>query len=346
MPLKCIVCTSKIVGFQVLLNVLGKGLIEGHLFEDVVMQAWVIQPGQDRYETLYGPTDPVTKIILLPPVRNPPPLANPNVPGPRGCGEPLRPRLGQNGNRTNKMVVDWTGQVPNVTQDSVPLQPLPAASIPTRGSCNNFDAVVAPALSPYAVNLDQYQQRLGQFSASVSDPSDFSDFSRTLHNTPDLASSSRNSSLSAIPDAYLPARNSSYGGFHFVPGSPYPNHISSISNTSNPSTTANSRNQSGSSHTLQDTSNDDACKVMIRHVRAGVTHEEISELLDQKMPSYSYVQYERPKRGENNKWSVKFSKKEDAEKAKERLNGFDFKERKLKVHLSNGSHQGQINSDA
>ena len=83
--------------------------------------------------------------------------------------------------------------------------------------------------------------------------------------------------------------------------------------------------------------------MIILNVRAGITQEEISKLLDEKI---LYVQHDTPKRGEKNKWSVQFSKKEVAEKAKEELNGFIFKGRKLQVHLSNSSTQGRINSGA
>ena len=306
------------------------------------MQAWRFQPGPNGHETVDGPRDP-TREIIPPPVPYPPALADPSVPSPRGSRGPFRRRPNQSGHPTHNVVVDRTGRIPAVPQDSVLLQSLPAASVPIRGPRNSVDAVLAPGLSLYATNLDLHQQHLGQSSTSVSDASELSDFSRTLHNTPELSSSSRNSSISAITDAYLPARNSNYGTFHAVPGSPYRNHRYTNSNTSNPYTPANLRNQSGSSYTLQETASDEACKIIIIHFRAGITHEEISMLLDEKI---LYVQHDTPKRGEKNRWSVKFSKKEDAEMAKELLDGFYFKERKLQVHLSNGGTQGQISSGA
>lgn len=83
---------------------------------------------------------------------------------------------------------------------------------------------------------------------------------------------------------------------------------------------------------VQETASDEAYKIIIRHVPASVTQKELSEQLDQKMPRY--VRHERPKQGDDNKWSVEFSKEEDAEKAKERLHNIDFKGRKLKVHMA------------
>lgn len=75
-----------------------------------------------------------------------------------------------------------------------------------------------------------------------------------------------------------------------------------------------------------------------------MTHDQLSELLEQRMPPGSYVQHETPKQTEDNKWSVKFSRKEDAEKAKEKLNNFSFKGWKLKVHVSNGGSREHITS--
>lgn len=303
------------------------------------MQAWRFQLGQYRYETVDGPWDPIRRQILRPPVPSPPALADSSVSWPRNSRGPSRRRPHQTGHSNHNMVVDWTGRVPSVSQHSIFLQSPPAARISTRGSYN-VDAVPVPDLSLYATNMDLYQQRLGQSSASVSDASELSDFSRTLHNTP---CSSRNSSISAMPDAYLPARNFSYRPFRAFPGSPHPSHISSVSNTSNSYIPANSRNQSGSSHMLQGVASDEACKIIVLNVRAGVTPEEISNLLDEKI---LYVQHDTPKRGERNRWSVNFSKREVAEKAKEELNGFIFNGRKLRVHLSNSSTQGQISSGA
>lgn len=304
-----------------------------------VMQAWRLQPDQNGgLETADGPRDPITNEILPVPVPYPPPLADPSVSLSRGLS---RPWSTQARPPTQNMVISQPGGSLNISQDHVPIQPLPAASIPMHASFNN---VLAPPISPYATNLDLYQQRLGHFSPSVDDAIELSDSSRTLHNTPELSSSSRTSSVSAIPDAYLPARNSNHDAFNFIPGSPYPDYSSSISSTSNAYTPANSRSQSGSSHTFQDTTGDEGCKVIIRNVKAGVNREQLSVLIDQEMPPHSYVQHEEPKRGEDNKWSVKFSKREHAEKAKEQLNNFMFKGQKLKVHLSNGGPRRQINS--
>lgn len=57
-----------------------------------------------------------------------------------------------------------------------------------------------------------------------------------------------------------------------------------------------------------------------------------------------YVQHEKPKQGEGNKWSVKFSNEEDAREAKEKLHNSEFKGWKLQVLLSNGGPRKQINS--
>lgn len=82
--------------------------------------------------------------------------------------------------------------------------------------------------------------------------------------------------------------------------------------------------------------------MIIQNVGADETHDQLSQLLDQRMPRY--VQHEEPKRGEDNKWSVKFSKEEDAEEAKEQLDNLVFKGRMLKVDLSHGGSRRQINS--
>lgn len=81
----------------------------------------------------------------------------------------------------------------------------------------------------------------------------------------------------------------------------------------------------------------------ISNVGAGETDEDINKLLEEKM---MYMQHETPKQGGKNKWSVKFSKIEHTEKAKERLNGVYFKGRILQVHLSKGGRQRQIDSGA
>ena len=230
------------------------------------------------------------------------------------------------------MVIDQPRRDHNVSQDHVFPQLLPAASIPMQGYSKGVDQVLIPHMSPYTTDLDRYEQHLGQFSSSVGAASDESDFSRTLHNTPELSSSSRNSSVSAIPDAYLLARSPSYRTFQSVPGSPYANLNSSVSSSSSLYSPSSSRNQFRSTHMVQDIARDEAYKIIIRHVPAGVTQKELSEQLDQKMPRY--VRHERPKQGEDSKWSVGFSKEEDAEKAKERLHNLEFKGRKLKVHVA------------
>ena len=208
----------------------------------------------------------------------------------------------------------------------------PAVRIPMQGYSKDVDQVLIPHMSPCTTNPDAYDQYPGYFSSSVGDASEESDFSRTLHNTPELSSSSRTSSVSAIPDACLPARSPSYRTFQLVPGSPYANINSSVSSSSSLYTPSSSRKDFGSTRMVHDTASDEAYKIIIRHVPAGVTQKELSEQLDQKMPRY--VRHERPKQGEDNKWSVEFSKEEDAENAKERLHNLDIKGRKLKVHVA------------
>ena len=201
-----------------------------------------------------------------------------------------------------------------------------------QGYSKHVNQVLIPHIAHYTTNTDPYEEHLGYFSSFVGDASEESDLSRTLHNTPELSSSSRTSSVSAIPDACLPARSPSYRTLQLVPGSPYANLNSSVSSSSSLYTASSSRNHFGSPRMVQDTAKDEAYKVIIRHVPAGVTEKELSEQLDQKMPRY--VRHERPKQGEDSKWSVEFSREEDAEKAKERLHNLDFKGRKLKVHVA------------
>ena len=302
------------------------------------MQAWIYHLGQDRRTILDGPRDQTTGAMLDPPAV----LAS--FDRPRGSRGPFRPQSNQTQPPTHDVVVNRIGQIPNVSQGHVSIQTLPAISLTRHDPINIVGALQAPHPSPYVTNLNPYQQHLGHFSPSMGDTSELSDSSRMLFNTPELSSSSRNSSVSAILDTDFPARTSSYGTFHFITGGPYPNSNSSVSSTSNPYTPANSRNQSSSSHTFQDTASDEACKVIIRKVKAGVTHDQLSLLLDEKMPGYP--QHEKPKLGEDNKWSIRFCKEEIAEKARERLNGVWFKGNKLQVLQSNSGLRKKMGSEA
>lgn len=307
------------------------------------MQAWLYKLDQDGHNSkLDGPRDQVTGAILEFPAVSA--RFDPSVDRPPGSRGPFRPQPNQTQPPTHDMVVNRIGQIPNVSQDHVPIQSLPAFSLTRHDSINIVGPLQASHPSPYVTTLNPYQQHLGDFSPTLGDMSELSDSSRTLFNTPELSASSRNSSVSAIPDTDLPARTSSYDTFHFIAGSPYPEHNSSVSSMSNPYTPANSRNQSGSSYTFQDTASDEAYKVIIRNVKAGATHEELSKLLDEKMPRY--VQHETPKRGEDNKWSIKFFEEEDADRAKERLNGVLFKGNKLQVLRCNVGPRKQMGSDA
>lgn len=338
---KCLVCVSEVVAFRTLLTVCWTGLIRGHVFEGCALQAWLFELCRSGPNFLDGPKDPVGGGILLP---FPPAWLNLSSSQPRTSRGPLRPRASHAGPPTHNTVVSRPGRSPNVSHDHVFPQLLPAASIPMQDAFNNNDAAVLPHISAYTTILDSYQKPLGYLSPLVGDASEVLDLSRTLHNNPEFSPSSGTSSVSAIPDAYSPARSSSYSNFQHISGSPYANRNSSISSSSSPYTASSSRNQSGSLHAFQDIASNEAYKVIIRNVKAGVTHKQLSELLDQEMPEYSYVQYERPKQGEDNKWSVQFSKKEDAENAREQLHNLDFQGRKLKVHLSDGAPRRQVNS--
>ena len=301
---------------------------------EVVLQAWLLLPGHGGHKVLDGPKDQDTGSVLRPPVPKPPALA-PAIPSASQPGRPrgsFRSRLNRTGLSTYDTVVHGTEQNLTVSQGCIHMP------FPTYESFNNVDAVLAPHLFSHATHLDLDQQRSRHFSPSVGDANDLSD----SHHTPELSPSSRTSSVSAISDAYLAANNSNYGAFHFTPGSPYSNHNSSVSNESNSYTPAHSHNQSGSSHTLQGATSDEACIVINWHVRAGATHEELSEQLDQKM---RYVQHEQPRRGENNEWSIKFSKKEDADKAQELLHDSIFQDQKLRVHLSRRGPRRRIGSN-
>lgn len=309
-----LVCEWKIVDFQALLIVMIE-LIQDHRFEEVVMQAWLYLPVQGGHELRDGPRDPSTGEILRPPVpkyRAPAPT-DPSVFRPRDSRGPCGTRSNQTGPAIH--VVNRTRPSPYISQDGTLIQPFPGASIAVHNYCNNVDVPLAPHTSPYVTNLDLYQQRPGQFSPSEHDESELSDWSRTLRNTPEPSHSSRNSSVSAIFSA---------------------------SSTSNVYTPTHSRNESESSYTFQDSASDEGCQVIIQNVGADETHDQLSQLLDQRMPRY--VQHEEPKRGEDNKWSVKFSKEEDAEEAKEQLDNLVFKGRMLKVDLSHGGSRRQINS--
>ena len=293
------------------------------MFEGSALQAWLCEHGQNGTKYLDGPKDRIRGGILLPN---------------RG---PFRPRTTQAETLTLNMVANRPGRDSSFSQDRVLPLRLPAASVPMQSSLNSVDAALRHHVSPYTTNLNPYQQPLGYFLPCVGDAGEEPEISRTLQNTPELSFSSRTSSLSAIPDAYLPARSFGCGTSQFIPGSPYANHNSSISSSSSGYTPSSSRNQSGSSHVFQDRASGEAYKVIIRNVPAGVTPEDLSERLEQKMP---YVQHKTPKQGDVNKWSVEFAREEDAERAKERLHNLDFEGRKLKAHVGNGARRRRIKS--
>ena len=168
-----------------------------------------------------------------------------------------------------------------------------------------------------------------------------SDTSQTSCDTPELSTLSRTSSISAIPDSCLPAMSPSYGSCKFPLGSPRLNYRSSISSTSSLYTNFDPPNSSGSPHALHDSASDEDCKLIIRHVSPGVTHDELSRLIDGKMP---YVGYGKPERGAGNEWTVKFSKTEVAERAKKLLHNLVFQEQVLKVHVSSSDPGAKVNS--
>lgn len=302
------------------------------MFEGCALQAWLCEHDQNGTKYLDGPKDRVRGGILLPNLIASPDLS---ISQSRIFGGPFRPQTNQAETPTHNMVAHRPGRDSNISHDRVLPQRLPAASIPMQSSFNSVDAVLRHHTSPYTTNLNPYHKPLGNLLPYVGDAGEEPDLSGALHNTPELSSSSRTSSVSAIPDAYLPARSFGCGPSQFT------NHNSSISSSSSGYTPSSSRNQSGSSHAFQDRASGEAYKVIIRNVPAGVTHEDLSERLEQKM---LYVQHEIPKQGDINKWSVEFAREEDAERAKERLHNLDFEGRKLKVHVSNGARRRQINS--
>ncbi len=317
-------------------------MVFGHIFESVVLQALLCKPGPNGPIFVDGPRHQATGEIMLPHGLDPPAPPNLSIYRSRDARGSFSPQAGY---PTHNTIVDRPGLDHNVSQDRIFPQPLPDTSIPMHDSFDRIDEP-APHMSSYVTNMDIYQRRLGHISPSVGNASESSDSSRTLINTPELPSLSRTSSVSAIPDAYLPIRSSSYENFHTVPSSLNPNHNSSISSTSSIYTPSSSRNQSGSSHTLQGSASDEAWKVIIRNIRAGVTHEELSKLVDAKLmeKKMRYVQHGRPKQGEDNKWSVRFFREKDAETVRAILNNFDFKGKKLKVHISNGGSGANIYS--
>ena len=270
-----------------------------------------------------GPRDRATGKVLLPRELNPPTPPTPSIdlsPAYRGS---YIAYSNQTGLSIRKSVMNRHGRDPNISRDHTHTQRFPGAGTRMQDA--------------------SYQYHPECISPSVGDEGEISDSLRTLQNTPDFSSSSRTSSISAIPDGYLAARSSSYGTFPFVPSSPYTNRHSSLSSTSSLYTPSHSRDQSGSSYTFQDTAGDEACKIIIRHVKPGVTHDQLSKLLDDEMPLHGYVQHGMPEQGEDNKWSVKFFKEEHAELARERLHNLDFMGWKLQVHVS-GRHIGSAGS--
>ena len=294
------------------------------------MQAWSYQPGPTLLD---GPRDQITEILQPPP--------HLSISRPRGSGGRFGLLSNQAGPSTCNTVVNRRGRDFNESQDRFVVQPLPALSISSQGSVGKVDAVLATRSSPDTTNRDLCQQRPGHFIPCVDSAGELSNSSRPMHKTPELSSSSRTSSISAIPEFFAPDRNPHYDTFQFIPGSSYHHHIPSISSVSSVNIPSSSRNISVFSHTIQDAASDEASKVIIRGFEAGVTAEDLSRLIDQKI---QYVQCESPKQCEGNDWSVKFPNEETAETARERLHNSDFEGRKLSVHLSNRGPRRRIRS--
>ncbi|KAF6230314.1 hypothetical protein HO133_004654 [Letharia lupina] len=207
------------------------------------------------------------------------------------------------------------------------MPPPPAFVSPMADSSMQTGIIPASQLSPGAAGVKSCPQFYGQAPPY-------------LYNSPEIAGTSRSSSISTMSNTLLASCGSSYvaltdDGTTSIPGTPYASHnVSTSSERSHayPGTPSSSPSQYGPLGISQGTERDQGYKIIIRHVGPGVTPEDLSKLLDKKMPRY--VQHKKPKPGEDNKWSVTFSKEADANIAVERLRGCSecsFQGKKLQV---------------
>ena len=206
------------------------------------------------------------------------------------------------------------------TNDLMP--PFPAFNSPMADSSTNACTLRASSIPSEAAGTDSYAQFLRPAAPY-------------LYNSPDISSASGSSISSTMSNLHLASHGSSYvtltdTGSTSIPGTPFASHNVSISSDSchaYPPTFPQPFGQLETTGVSRELEHDEIHKVIIRRVPTGVTPQQLSEHLDKIMPRY--VQHKKPRAGEDNKWSVVFSKEEDVNKAVERLKACEFWGKKL-----------------
>ena len=207
-----------------------------------------------------------------------------------------------------------------LTSDSI--QPFPAFNSPVADSSTNDSTLPASQLPSGVAGTHSCPQLLRPAAPY-------------LYNSPNISSASGSSISSTMSNLNLASHGSTYvtltdTGSTSIPGTPHASHNVSISSDSShayPPTFPQSFGQSEAPGVSREHDHDEVHKVIIRRVPPGVTPQQLSEHLDKIMPRY--VQHKKPRAGEDNKWSVVFSKEEDVNKAVERLKGCEFRGKKL-----------------
>lgn len=202
------------------------------------------------------------------------------------------------------------------TSDLIP--PFPAFNFPMADSSTNTSTLI-PSRAAGTDSCPQFLRPTAPY----------------MYNSPDISSASGSSISSTMSNLHLASHGSTYGtltdtGSTSVPGTPYASHNVSISSDSShayPPTFPQSFGQSETAGVSRELEHDEVHKVIIRRVPPGVTPEQLSEHLDRIMPRY--VQHKKPRAGEDNKWSIVFSKEEDFINAVKRLKACEFRGKKL-----------------
>ena len=207
-----------------------------------------------------------------------------------------------------------------LTSDLTP--PFPAFNSPMADSSTNTSTIPVSQIPSGAAGTDSCPQFLRPAAPY-------------MYNSPDISSASGSSISSTMSNLHLASHGSTYvtltdTGSTSIPGTPYASHNVSISSDSShayPPTFPQSFGQSETPGVSREIEHDEVHKVIIRRVPPRVTPDQLSEHLDRIMPRY--VQHKKPRAGEDNKWSVVFSKDDDVTKAVERLKACEFRGKKL-----------------
>lgn len=227
-------------------------------------------------------------------------------------------------------------------------QPFAATSCSIAGSINYAGSTRIPAFSPYAAPSNVYQCQTGGYSSASSSTTKTTAMSRnsSISGETNVFSGSedsicvdrRNSSISGASNVFSQS-DSSYRTARMPPWSGN----ASLSNASSPSATPgglspmstppNPSSKYCSPLSSRDLVHDEGYKIIISRVKSGVTSDQISELLQQHLRLYT--PHEKPKEGNDNKWSITFICNEYREQALQRLDGVYFEGKELRVVRGN-----------